>query len=110
MNIIFVNYERNGDFMQNEIYIREGKIVEKSEIEKEIELIRTIIKTREELKVANINFEYAKEDLVDYYTYQIKANQAKLSYLIKVAKSKGIEVDMINDIKFSLLEEGEEAG
>ena len=110
MNIIFVNYERNGDFMQNEFYIREGKIVEKSEIEKEIELIRTIIKTREELKAANINFEYAKEDLVDYYTYQIKANQAKLSYLIKVAKSKGIEVDMINDIKFSLLEEGEEAG
>ena len=96
--------------MQNEIYIREGKIVEKSEIEKEIELIRTIIKTREELKAANINFEYAKEELVDYYTYQIKANQAKLSYLIKVAKSKGIEVDMINDIKFSLLEEGEEAG
>lgn len=110
MNIIFVNYERNGDFMQNEFYIREGKIVEKSEIEKEIELIRTIIKTREELKAANINFEYAKEDLVDYYTYQIKANQAKLSYLIKVAKSKGIEVDMINDIKFSLLDEGEEAG
>ena len=48
--------------MQNEIYIREGKIIEKSEIEKEIELIRTIIKTREELKAANINFEYAKED------------------------------------------------
>ena len=96
--------------MQNELYIREGKIVEKSEIEKEIELIRSIIKTREELKAANSNFEFAKEDLVDYYTYQIKANQAKLNYLIKIAKSKGIEVDMINDIKFSLLENGEEVG
>lgn len=96
--------------MQNELYIREGKIVEKSEIEKEIELIRSIIKTREELKAANSNFEFAKEDLVDYYTYQIKANQAKLNYLIKIAKSKGIEVDMINDIKFSLWEEGEEVG
>ena len=96
--------------MQNELYIKEGKIVEKSEIEKEIELIRSIIKTREELKAANSNFEFVKEDLVDYYTYQIKANQAKLNYLIKIAKSKGIEVDMINDIKFSLWEEGEEVG
>ena len=96
--------------MQNEFYIKEGKIVEKSEIDKEIELIKSIIKTREELKNANSNFEFAKEDLVDYYTYQIKANQAKLNYLIKIAKSKGIEVDMINDIKFSLLENGEEVG
>lgn len=95
--------------MQNEIYIKEEKIVEKTEIEKEIELIRAIIKTREELKIANRNFEYAQDDLVDYYTYQIKANQAKLDYLIKLAKAKGIEVDMINDIKFTLWDE-EEAG
>lgn len=95
--------------MQNEYYVREEKIVEKTEIEKEIELIRTIIKTREELKAANRNFEYAQDDLVDYYTYQIKANQAKLDYLIKLAKAKGIEVDMINDIKFTLWDE-EEAG
>ena len=93
--------------MQNEYYVKENKIIEKSEIEKEIELIKTIIKTREELKAANHNFEYAKDDLVDYYTYQIKANQAKLDYLIKLAKSKGIEVDMINDMKFSLWGEEE---
>lgn len=95
--------------MQNEYYVREQKIIEKTEIEKETELIRTIIKTREELKAANRNFEYAQDDLVDYYTYQIKANQAKLDYLIKLAKAKGIEVDMINDIKFTLWDE-EEAG
>lgn len=95
--------------MPNEYYVKEEKIVEKSEVEKDIELIRTIIKTREELKAANRNFEYAKDDLVDYYTYQIKANQAKLDYLIKLAKAKGIEVDMVNDIKFTLWSE-EEAG
>ncbi len=95
--------------MQNEYYLKESKLVEKTEIEKEVELIRTIVKTREELKVANRNFEYAQDDLVDYYTYQIKANQAKLDYLIKLAKTKGIEVDMINDIKFTLWDEGEEA-
>lgn len=94
--------------MQNDFYVREEKIVEKTEIEKEAELIKSIIKTREELKIANRNFEYAQDELVDYYTYQIKANQAKLDYLIKMAKLKGIEVDMINDMKFTLLRE--EAG
>ncbi len=93
--------------MQNDYYVKEQKIIEKTEIEKEMELIRTIIKTREELKAANRNFEYAQDDLVDYYTYQIKANQAKLDYLIKIAKTKGIEVDMINDLRFSLWDEEE---
>ena len=93
--------------MQEE-YKREEKIVEKTEMEKEIELIKTIIKTREELKSDNKNFEYAKEELIDYYTYQIKANQAKLNYLIKLAKLNGIEVDMINNKKYTFL--GEEAG
>ena len=93
--------------MQEE-YRREEKIVEKTEMEKEIELIRSIIKTREELKSDNKNFEYAKEELIDYYTYQIKANQAKLDYLIKLAKLKGIEVDMINNKKYTFL--GEEVG
>lgn len=92
-----------------EEYVRENRIIEKTEIEREIELIRTIIKTREELKSNNLNFEYAKGDLVDYYTYQIKANQAKLDYLIKLAKARGINVDMINDKKYSFLD-NEEAG
>ncbi len=95
--------------MQNDYYVREQEIVEKTEMEKEKELVRAIITAREELKAANRNFEYAQDDLVDYYTYQIKANQAKLNYLIKMAKAKGIEVDMIMDIKFSLWDE-EEAG
>lgn len=94
--------------MQEE-YVREQKIIDKTEYEKEIELIRIIIRTREELKSNNKNFEYAKDELVDYYTYQIKATQAKLDYLIKLAKSKGIEVDMINNQKYSYFHEGEEA-
>lgn len=99
---------RRGLYMQNDYYVREQVITEKTEMEKETELIKSIIRTREELKVANRNFEYAQDDLVDYYTYQIKANQAKLNYLIKIAKAKGIQVDMISDIEFSLWDE--EAG
>ena len=94
--------------MQQE-YVKEQKIEEKTEIDKEKELIKTIIKTREELKRDNRNFEYAQGDLVDYYAYQIKANQAKLDYLIKIAKIKGIQVDMIEDKKFTYWDEDEEA-
>ena len=97
--------------MQEEIYVKENKIIEKNEVEKEVELIKVIIKTRQDLKNANKNFEYASEDLVDYYTYQIKANQAKLDYLIKLAKSQGLEVDMIKNMMYKLWsKEEEEAG
>ena len=85
-----------------ERYFQESKIENKNEREREIELIKNIIKTRRELKNVDKNFEYAQDELVDYYIYQMKANQAKLNYLIKMAKMKGITVDMINDIKYRL--------
>ena len=95
--------------MQNEfLYVKEELIQEKTEIEKESELIANIVKTREDLKKAYRNFEYAQEELVDYYIYQIKAMQSKLDYLIKLAKSKGITVDIIKEIGFRNWEE--EAG
>ena len=83
-------------------YIEESTIENMEEKEREIELIKNIIKTRRELKNVDKNFEYAQENLVDYYIYEMKANQAKLNYLIKMAKMKGITVDMINDIKYRL--------
>lgn len=83
-------------------YMQESELENLDEREKEIELIKNIIHTRKELKNVDRNFEYAQDDLVDYYIYQMKANQAKLNYLIKMAKMKGITVDMINDIKFRL--------
>ena len=88
-------------------YMKESEIENMDEREREIELIKNIIKTRRELKNVDKNFEYAQDDLVDYYIYEMKANQAKLNYLIKVAKMKGITVDMINDIKYRLSDEEE---
>ena len=88
-------------------YIQESQIENIDEREKEIELIKNIINTRREIKNVDKNFEYAQDDLVDYYIYQMKANQAKLNYLIKMAKMKGITVDMINDIKYRLLDDEE---
>lgn len=75
-------------------YIREVKIKEKTEEEKNKELLLSIIKTRETLEQAHRNFEFAEKDLIDYYSYNIKANQAKLDYLIKLAKAKGLVMDV----------------
>ena len=77
------------------------KIKEK-EVKKEIELLKCILDTKRELSVANKNYEIAEEDLIDYYSYQIKASKAKLDYLIKQVKQKGISVDMINNLQIGI--------
>ncbi len=70
----------------------------------DLDFIKSIIKTKRELEIASKNFNIAEEELIDYYSYQIKANKAKLSYLIKEAKQKGYELDMINEIRAQILE------
>lgn len=85
-----------------EDYLMEKMIKGKTDKEKEIELMQTIIETKEMLKLAISNFEYAEDDLIDYYTYQIKAHQSKLDYLIKIAKRKGIVLSRINELKVKL--------
>ena len=85
--------------MQEE-FRREQLIKDKTELDKEIELVKNIIKTRDELKNDNKNFEFAEFGLVDYYIYHIKANQAKLDYLLQLAKASGITIDTINEYKY----------
>ena len=62
------------------------------------------------MKNARNNFEYAEEDMIDYYIFQIKANQSKLDYLIKIAKNKGIILSRNNEMKLRLLFDQEMAG
>ena len=76
--------------MQDDFYYKDTKIIDKNDKEKELELLNSIAKTRIDLEQAHKNFEYAEDDLIDYYTYQIKANQSKLDYLTRLAKSKNI--------------------
>ena len=80
------------DILENE-FIKETIIIDKSETEKNRELIRSIILTKRKLNQAYQNFEFADNELIDYYTYNIKANFSKLDYLIKLAKKKGILID-----------------
>lgn len=70
----------------------------------DLELIKSVIKTKRELENASKNFDIAEEELIDYYSYQIKANKAKLSYLMKQAKEQGYELDMINELKIKMQE------
>lgn len=82
-----------------EEYIRERKIKEMTDRERRDELVKTILNAQDELNQLNKNFEYAESDMIDYYTYQLKANQSKLDYLIRFAKNKGISLDMIEAVK-----------
>lgn len=84
--------------MQEE-YLIEKMLKVKSDKELEMEIIQKIIETKRILEVSRKNFEYAEDDLIDYYIYQIKANQAKLNYLIRIAKNKGIELSRIDEIR-----------
>ena len=85
-------------------FLKEIKFADKTEEEKDMELIKSVIKTKLELSVASKNFEYADGDLIDYYTYEIKANQAKLDYLLKKVKNKSLVLDMVNELELRLFE------
>ena len=86
-----------------EEYLLNKMIKGKTNIEKEMELLQNIMETRENLKNARNNFEYAGDDMIDYYIYQIKANQSKLDYLIKVAKKKEVILSRDNEVKIRMI-------
>ena len=76
-------------------YVRDSKdIKDKTDKEKQLELIVSIIKTRNDLENARKNYEFAEDNLIDYFLYEIKANQSKLDYLLGKAKRLGVELDL----------------
>lgn len=83
--------------MMYEEYIRENKIAEKKQKEYEQELVKSILITKNKLEVASKNYEYAEDELIDYYLYKIKAEKAKYNYLLRKAKQNGIILDFIQD-------------
>ena len=88
--------------MQEE-YVKEYKIKDKSKEELNTLLVQSIIKTNNDLQAARNNYNYAEEELIDYYLYQIKANQSKLNYLIKKTKANGITIDRIKQIELKTI-------
>lgn len=77
-------------------FLKDKVLVEITEEEEKKDILRNIFHTRAELTNANKNFEFANtNELIDYYVYKIKAMQAQLDSLIKLAKEKGIEVEKL---------------
>ena len=66
-------------------YEKETIIEEKTEAEKDKELMLTILQTKKSIQEASINYEHAGGKVVE---------QAKLDYLIEQAKSKGLTLEI----------------
>lgn len=81
---------------------RDYKETEKKRNEED-EIITAIVRTRIDLDTAIKNYEFAEFELIDYYLYQMKANKSKLDYLIKKAKEKNIELNMMDKLKYEVI-------
>lgn len=56
-----------------------------------LDLIKNLKNAQSDFETAISNYEFAKDpELVDYYTYKIKATQTRYQYLLKKAKEKGL--------------------
>ena len=86
-----------------ETYIKEKKIIDYTDKEKDLDLIKCLIRTKGELELANKNYEFAEDELVDYYAYPIKANQSKMNYLLKKIKRRGLIIDNIEEKNIKLI-------
>lgn len=70
---------------------KDSEIIDINDNDKNLQLITNIIDTAKELKKAHNNFDFAEDELIDFYSYQIKALQSKLNYLTRIAKIKKID-------------------
>lgn len=89
-----VKIQKDNSFTRvfNKLFIKAENNIncDKDRLDKE-ELIECINKARNEWINANKEFEYAEDnEIVDYYTYKIKACQVRYEYFLKLAKRKGI--------------------
>ena len=75
-------------------YIKEFKLLDKDEEKKNRELLKNINIVKNNIQIMYNNMQFAESDLIDYYTYQIKAEQAKYDFLIRKAKKKDLKIDI----------------
>ncbi len=73
-------------------FVKEVEISELDDSQKNRDLLKNIKIVKETLDNMYNNLQYADGDLIDYFTYQIKAEESKYDYLIKQAKEKKIKI------------------
>ena len=68
-------------------FIKEVKIMDRKKVDQYKELINNIEKVKNTLENDYKNMQFIENrDLVDYYTYKIKAEEAQYDFLIQEAK------------------------
>lgn len=68
-------------------FIKEIKVLDRSNVDTYKELINNIESVKKSLEKDYNNMQFIEDkDLVDYYTYKIKSEEAQYDYLIKEAK------------------------
>ncbi|HOQ00113.1 MAG TPA: DUF2508 family protein [Acetivibrio clariflavus] len=73
--------------------IKSNEFTEKDAFETQ-NLIDSITKAKKEWIEASEDFNYAVDkEMIDYFTYKIKAYEARYEYLLRIAKEKGIKYD-----------------
>ena len=75
-------------------YDKDFYLPEKTEEDRNKELLDTILQTKKVIYEANLNYEMAEGKLIDYFLYTIKAEQARFDYLVSRAIAMGISVDV----------------
>lgn len=76
--------------------IKKVKTISEEDSLEAFELLENLKSARYEWINANMNFEYVNEkEMVDYYTYRIKASEVRYEYLIRKAKEMGIRVELL---------------
>ena len=68
-------------------FIKEMKVIDRRNVDTYKELMENINKIKKNLERDYNNLQFVEDrNLVDYYTYKIKSEEAKYDYLLKEAK------------------------
>ena len=89
-NNLTANVEKKDNNFLDYLFEKFSKTTQKEDIETK-ELVKNLKIAQAEFETAVNNYEFANEpELVDYYTYNIKATETKYQYLLKKVKEKGL--------------------
>lgn len=69
-----------------EEFVKETKIIDRSEDEHNQDVLKELEASKKRLMSFHENINFVDGNLIDYYTYQIKAEEAKYGYLLNRVK------------------------
>lgn len=86
--------------LREPFFVKQRESLNPVDTQKEIEeLIRLLRSTKSQWRNSISNYEYmTDEEMIDYYTYEIKALEMRFKYLLKQAKEKGIKATVFKGL------------